>query len=63
VPFVKGAAASTASHPASVTIAKRPSSGRDAIDIDLICDFGKAEYFCKQGWTGKSDRCLSGKSP
>ena len=28
-PFVKGAAASTASRPASVTIAKRPSEGRD----------------------------------
>jgi hypothetical protein len=43
--------ASTASRPASVTIASRPSVGRDAIDIGLIwvCDEGK--YFWKWDWT------------
>src|SRR6266403_3859295 len=35
-PFVKGAAASTASRPASVTIASRPSVGQDQIAIVLI---------------------------
>ena len=36
--YAPDAAASTASHPASVTIAIRPSGGRDQIDISLIWD-------------------------
>jgi hypothetical protein len=44
-PFVKGASTSTASRPASVTIASRPSVGRDSKDIDLIWVSGKAESF------------------
>src|SRR5512142_3070113 len=42
--------ASTASRPAFVTIAKRPSE-RDgtAADIDLIWVFGKSEYFLRKG--------------
>src|SRR5450432_2164680 len=28
----------------------------------MICPTGKAKYFCKQGWTGKSLICPSGKS-
>ena len=28
--------------------------------IKVICVFGKSEYFCKRGWTGKSVICLSG---
>jgi hypothetical protein len=60
-PFVKGALASTASRPAFVTIAKRPSEwDGTAADIDLIWVFGKSEYFCKGGWTGKSLICPSG---
>src|SRR5258707_11944619 len=41
-PFVKGAAASTASRPTSVTCA-RPSEGRDRIAIVLICPRRQAE--------------------
>jgi hypothetical protein len=33
-----------------------------AADIEVIWVFGKPEYFCKRGWTGKSARRLSGKS-
>ena len=48
--FVKSAAASTASRPAFVTIASRPSVwDGTAVDIDLIRTFGKSEYFCKEG--------------
>src|SRR6202045_129334 len=52
-PFVKSASASTASRPAAVTIACRPSVGRDGGDIEVIWVFGKPEYFFKRGWTGK----------
>ena len=44
--------ASTASRPSSVTIAKRPSVGRDARDIKVILVKREREYFCKRGWTG-----------
>jgi hypothetical protein len=47
------AAASTASHPAFVTIASRPSGDRTARVLDLIWVNGKAKYFRKQGWTGQ----------
>jgi hypothetical protein len=30
--------------------------------IKLICLFGKSEYFCKRGWTGKSADNPTGKS-
>src|SRR3984893_5028266 len=30
--------------------------------VEMICPTGKAEYFCKGGWTGKSLICPSGKS-
>jgi hypothetical protein len=36
-PFVIGTSASTASRPASVTIANRPSVGRDGAHMQLIC--------------------------
>ena len=29
--------------------------------VEMIWPTGKAEYFCKQGWTGKSLICPSGK--
>jgi len=51
-PFVIGASASTASRPASVTIANRPSVGRDGKSYSLICISEKQKYFCKRGWTG-----------
>jgi hypothetical protein len=47
------AAASTASHPAFVTIAIRPSCrvGRRKL-VELICPTAKAKYFSKRDWTG-----------
>jgi hypothetical protein len=48
------AAASTASRPAFVTIARAPLCvGRDGEGYKLICGFGKPEYFFKRGWTSK----------
>ena len=47
----QNAAASTASHPASVTIAIRPSVGWDGRVIELILARPKAEYFSNPGWT------------
>ncbi|THD75165.1 MAG: hypothetical protein E7813_01530 [Bradyrhizobium sp.] len=39
--------------PTSVTIAKRPFLvGRDGNGYELICCFGKAEYFCRRDLTG-----------
>jgi hypothetical protein len=44
---------STATRPASVTSAKRPSEWDGlARDIAVIWVFGKSEYFCGRGWTG-----------
>src|SRR5467141_2551129 len=52
-PFrAQNAAASTASHPASVTIMIRPSGGvgwRES--VEMICPTGEAKYFCKGDWT------------
>jgi hypothetical protein len=45
------AAASTASHPASVTIAIRPSVGRTAAFVGLIWGRGEEEYFPQTGLT------------
>src|SRR5260370_14886739 len=51
-PFVKSASASTASRPASVTIASRPSEWDEtAGDIEVIWGAGEAVYFCKRDWT------------
>src|ERR1700674_2368025 len=41
----------TASSPASVTIAIRPSSGVDGGGYKVIWGFGKSEYFFERGWT------------
>src|SRR3981189_3678846 len=46
------AAASTASHPASVTIAIRPSVGRDGEGLELIWVRREWKYFWKQDGTG-----------
>jgi hypothetical protein len=58
---------STASRPASVTIASRPSSGtRRPESIEMICPTGITEYFCKEDSTRVSSAneviCPSGKS-
>jgi hypothetical protein len=45
------AAASTASHPASVTIAIRPSEGGTAAVLNLIWVDRKGDSFCEQDWT------------
>src|SRR5207237_10689788 len=37
--------------PTSVTIAKRPSVGRDGVLIILIWVNREQEYFCERGWT------------
>src|ERR1700681_2388225 len=55
-PFRADAAASTASPPAFVTIAIRPSVGRDSESYGLICISEKQKYFCKRGWTSKNRR-------
>ena len=47
------AAASTASRPASMTMANAPLWDGTAGDIDLSRVRRKQEYFCKRGWTGK----------
>jgi hypothetical protein len=50
--FVRaGTAASTASHPASVTIAIRPSVGQDGLDMHLIWVKPETKYFCKSTLT------------
>ena len=49
----QNAAASTASLPASVTIAIRPSGGVGWREfVEMICPTGEVEYFCKGDWTG-----------
>ena len=50
------AAASTASCPASVTIAIRPLVGRTAGFLGLIWGSGKEEYFPRRGLTGRLKR-------
>jgi hypothetical protein len=45
------AATSTASHPAFVTIAIRPSVGWDDEGYEVIWVGRKTKYFCKWGWT------------
>jgi hypothetical protein len=42
--------------PTSVTIAIRPSCGRETGElVALICPTAKAKYFSRQGWTGFGD--------
>jgi hypothetical protein len=51
-PAAPDAAASTASHPAFVTIAIRPSSGMRWRElIAVICPTAPADYFCGSDWT------------
>jgi hypothetical protein len=52
-PFVIDTSASTASRPASVTIANRPSVGRDGESYSLISISEKQKYFCKWDWTAQ----------
>jgi len=51
ITHMPNAAASTASLPAFVTFAKRPSVGRDGLDMHLIWVSGEEKYFCKRGLT------------
>src|SRR5258708_25713767 len=51
--FVNSAAASTASRPASVTIAIRPSVGRDGRVLKVIWVKRETEYFFKRDWTAQ----------
>ena len=53
--------AATASSPAFVTIAIRPSSGVDDCGYKVICGFGKPEYFFKRDWTGRNSLIRLGK--
>src|SRR2546430_14706144 len=51
-------------HPASVTIAIRPSGGVGWRKfVEMICPTGEAKYFCKGDSTALSTNCLAGKSP
>src|SRR4029079_15427682 len=51
--------ASTASRPASVTIAIRPSVGRDGAISEVICLVRKRIYFLNWGWTAGALICPS----
>jgi hypothetical protein len=56
----QNAAASTATHPAFVTIMIRPSGGVGWREfVEMICPTGEAKYFCKEDSTQK---CPTGKS-
>ena len=64
--------ASTASRPASVTMASAPQVGRDGGDMKVIWGFGKPEYFFGWDWTGRNSlirqekldfRCKSAEIP
>src|SRR5450631_3541074 len=53
----QNAAASTATHPAFVTIMIRPSCGVGWREfVEMICPTGEAKYFCKRDSTGKLQR-------
>jgi hypothetical protein len=52
---VPDAAASTASRPASMTMANAPLWDGTVSDILLIWVSGEAKFFCKGGWTGFTD--------
>ena len=55
-------AASTASRPAFVTIAKRPFVGRDEFSLLLFLPNDQAKNFSREGWTRKLPGRPSGKS-
>jgi hypothetical protein len=57
----KAPSASTASRPAFVTIASRPSLGRDGAFIVLIWVRRRKEYFCKWDWTAQISLIRQGK--
>ncbi|MDB5639543.1 MAG: hypothetical protein JWP51_4451 [Bradyrhizobium sp.] len=64
-PIAPNAAASTASHPASVTIAILTCLGQDSASYRSDLGSEKQKYFCKWGWTGQTHEpsliCPSGK--
>ena len=58
------AAASTAFHPAFVTIMIRPSCGMGWRKlVEMICPTGEAKYFCEQDWTAQIKLKNHNKSP
>src|SRR5216684_2198887 len=60
----QNAAASTATHPASVTIAIRPSCGVGWREfVEMICPTGEAKYFCNKDWTTQISLRKHNKSP
>jgi hypothetical protein len=61
-PFVKGASASTASRPTSVTIAKRPFEGRDGANHTGDSISEKQKYFCKGDWTRHNSKASGRQS-
>jgi hypothetical protein len=51
-------------HPASVTIAIRPSGGVGWREfVEMICPTGEAKYFCNEDWTGQIRLIPFNKSP
>src|SRR6267142_1812383 len=63
-PRAQNAAASTASRPAFVTIAIRPSCGVGRCRlIEMFLPSGKANFFSQEDYTAKSPNGPSGKSP
>src|SRR4051794_25303476 len=60
--FVSSTSASTASRPASVTIASAPWWDETARVMDLIWEKREGVCFCNRDWTGKSVICPSGTS-
>ena len=52
-PFVKGAAASTASRPALMTLRNTPLWGRTAGVLEVICPTREVKYFRCGDWTGQ----------
>src|ERR1700726_3012272 len=57
MPSSKTPSASTASRPALMTLRNAPLVGRDGEAYRIIRIFGKAEYFCKRGLTGRQITC------
>jgi hypothetical protein len=60
---VPDAVASTASRPASMTMANAPLWDGTAVDIEVIWVRREQKYFCKRGWTGFTDLPVGQSAP
>jgi hypothetical protein len=60
-PRLKAPLASTASCPASVTLANAPPMGQDGCEYSADLQFGKPEYFFAMGWTRRPNQCMRRK--